>query len=420
MAEKATGPGQINDMRRRAEEKARENEAATREALSPEAAQRVAQELRVYKIKLEMQNEELRRAQLKLEASRARYFDLYDLAPVGYVTLNDYGLFLEAYLTTSTLLGVTGSAVAMKPLSGFIFREDQDIYYLQRKQVFDTGGPQVRDMRMVRKDGSLLWVRMEAIKALDADGAPVCRAMVSDITVHKEVEVLKDQFLGMVSHEMKTPLTIIIGGLKTVLTVGHKLSEEVRTSLMNDAYLEAESLSDLVQNLLELARVEAGRIVLHNQPVDIGRVLRDMKKKAGEQHPRHLFLIRCSAKVPRVVGDKTRLERVIYNLMDNAAKYSPEGSTVQTSCAVARKELVVGVEDRGGGISLVDQSRLFVPFERLGKDGPEFVGGTGLGLVVCKRLIEAHGGRIWVESQPGKGSTFFFALPLGRNGPPPT
>ncbi|MDO8691253.1 MAG: ATP-binding protein, partial [Dehalococcoidia bacterium] len=231
----------------------------------------------------------------------------------------------------------------------------------------------------------------------------------------REVEVLKDQFLGMVSHEMKTPLTVIIGGLKTILTVGPSLSEKVKKSLINDACLEAESLSDLVQNLLELNRAQAGRIVLHNQPVNMGQVLRDMRKKAEEQHPKHIFLIRCPAKLPRIVGDRTRLERVIYNLLDNAAKYSMEGSIVQASGSVARKELVVGVEDKGWGISLVDQSRLFVPFERLGKDGPEVVGGTGLGLVVCKRLIEAHGGRIWVESQPDKGSTFFFALPLERN-----
>ncbi|MDO8473140.1 MAG: PAS domain S-box protein, partial [Dehalococcoidia bacterium] len=193
MAEKRTPSVQRRDLCKQADKKARADTSATAEALSREAVELVAQELRLHQIELEMQNEELRRAQVELEAARARYFDLYVMAPAGYVTLSDKGLIMEANLTVSTLLGVARSALVKKPLSDFIFPEEQDIYYLQREKVFDTGKPQVREMRMVRMDGSLLWVRAEAIKALDADGAPVCRAMVSDITERKEV----DTYLAM-------------------------------------------------------------------------------------------------------------------------------------------------------------------------------------------------------------------------------
>ena len=132
-----------------------------------------------------MQNEELRRAQGELEASRARYFDLYDLAPVGYFTLSEQGLILEANLTAAGLLGVGRSALVKQPLTRFILPEDQDIYYRHRKQLFETGAPQVCELRMLRADAAPFWARLEATEAQDADGAPVCRAVMSDITAQQ-------------------------------------------------------------------------------------------------------------------------------------------------------------------------------------------------------------------------------------------
>ena len=145
-------------------------------------------ELQVHQIELEMQNEELRRAQQELEASRARYFDLYDLAPVGYLTLSEQGLILEANLTAATLLGVARDALVKQPLSRFILPEDQDIYYRHRKQLFETGAPQVCELRMVSADAAPFWARLEAARTQGADGVSVCRAVVSDITERKRAE----------------------------------------------------------------------------------------------------------------------------------------------------------------------------------------------------------------------------------------
>ena len=123
-----------------------------------------------------MQNEELRRAQGELEASRARYFDLYDLAPVGYFTLSEQGLILEANLTGAGLLGVARSALVKQPLTRFILPEDQDIYYRHRKQLFETGAPQVCELRMLRADAAPFWARLEATAAQDAEAARPCAA----------------------------------------------------------------------------------------------------------------------------------------------------------------------------------------------------------------------------------------------------
>jgi PAS domain S-box-containing protein len=187
----SSGRQAAQDLRRRAEEIARKKSARMPEnldVLSPKAARQLLHDLRVHQIELEMQNEELRRAQEALESSQARYFDLYDLAPVGYFTLSEKGLILEANLTAAGLLGVTRGALVKKPFTSFIVREDQDVYYRRRKQLFETGAPQVCELRLVKKDGDPFWARVEATAVKDADGAPMCRAAVSDITERKRVE----------------------------------------------------------------------------------------------------------------------------------------------------------------------------------------------------------------------------------------
>jgi PAS domain S-box-containing protein len=185
------------ELRKRAEEMAAEKTTSSPEnleALSPEETRRTLHELRVHQIELEMQNEELRTAQAELDAVRARYFDLYDLAPVGYCTLSETGLILEANFTAATLLGVARGALGKQPITRFILREDQDIYYLHRKHLFETGEPQVCELRMVKKDGAPFWARLEATAAQDTGGAPVGRVVMSDITERKRAEDVLRQF----------------------------------------------------------------------------------------------------------------------------------------------------------------------------------------------------------------------------------
>ena len=149
-------------LRRRAEEKARLDEEWALKTLSLEDAKNMFHELRVYQIELEMQNEELRRTQHELQASRARYFDLYDLAPIGYLALSEQGLILEGNLAAASMFGMERKSLLKKPISQFILREDQDVYYLHRKKVFETDELQMWEMRMVRADGSHFWARLLA------------------------------------------------------------------------------------------------------------------------------------------------------------------------------------------------------------------------------------------------------------------
>src|SRR5215831_15726106 len=154
--------GLTSELRRRAEEKLR-TEPAELERIGSQSQEvkELLHELQVHQIELELQNEELRRAQLELAASHERYFDLYDLAPVGYLTINETGLIQEANLTAANLLGVERSRLIKQPAARFIIKDDQNIYYRHRKEVLETRKPQVADLRMIRK-GNPFWTRLES------------------------------------------------------------------------------------------------------------------------------------------------------------------------------------------------------------------------------------------------------------------
>jgi PAS domain S-box-containing protein len=199
MANEDDPPEHAARLRRRAEEIARVRGASGAkniEALSPEEARRTLHELRVHQIELEIQNEELRRTQMELEESRARYVDLYDCAPVGYCTVSEQGLILEANLTVAGLLGEARGTLIKQRFTHFVLPEDQDIHYRHFKRLLETGAPQAWELRLLRKDTGPFWARMEMTAAQDADGRSVYRVVVSDIAERKLEEQEKAKIEG--------------------------------------------------------------------------------------------------------------------------------------------------------------------------------------------------------------------------------
>ena len=164
-----------------------------------------------------------------------------------------------------------------------------------------------------------------------------------------------------------------------------------------------------MNNLLELSRHQAGRLTLDKRTVSIREIADKAALAVGNQHPEHTISVNIPGELPPVIFDPVRLERILTNLIDNACKYSSEASEVRVFAWQDKNEITTGVSDHGVGIAAEDQEGLFEPFNRVGPAAR--TKGIGLGLVVCRRLVEAHGGRIWVESKPGEGSTFLFAFP---------
>jgi diguanylate cyclase (GGDEF)-like protein/PAS domain S-box-containing protein len=200
------------DLRRRAEQKLRANEANPEKSLSSEETQHLLHELRVHQIELEMQNEELRRAQEELEAVRVRYFDLYDLAPVGYIVLSEKGLILDANLRAATLFGLPRVDLLKSTLTRLIVSEDQDNYCRHRNRLFKTREPQVFELRLVKKDGAPFWARVEATAAQAADGAPICHAVLSDISERKQAEqTIKNswEYSESIVNTIREPLIVL-------------------------------------------------------------------------------------------------------------------------------------------------------------------------------------------------------------------
>ncbi|MFZ4695287.1 MAG: PAS domain S-box protein [Verrucomicrobiia bacterium] len=185
--------GAAADLRRRAEERlsqgAEDRGRKTEDGGRSEGeAQRVLHELRVHQIELEMQNEELRRTQEELEASKARYFDLYEMAPVGYLVLSENGLIEETNLTAATLLDVVRAQLVRRLFALFIFKEDQDLYYLHRKKIIESDERQICELRMVKRDGTSFWVSIEGALSRADGGTPTIHMLISDITVRKRAE----------------------------------------------------------------------------------------------------------------------------------------------------------------------------------------------------------------------------------------
>lgn len=271
--------------------------------------------------------------------------------------------------------------------------------------------PSDYEMSIMCKDGR---VRHLAVSRAEVtwNGQRQFETLYQDITERKKLDQLKDEFIGLVSHELRTPLTVITGAVNTVLSEGARLSLEETRQLLQDAALEADALSHLLGNLLELSRAQADRLFIYAEPTNLKNVVQNTVGKIRHRSSTHLFVVDMPKKLPLVYADQLRLERILYNLLENAVKYSPKGGTIRVFAKSEKQHLVTAVSDQGIGISLADQAKLFRPFQRLEEWNPDGVGGVGIGLLACRRLIEAHGGRIWVESEPTKGSTFFFTTPL--------
>jgi len=265
-----------------------------------------------------------------------------------------------------------------------------------------------------RKSGEVFPAEITTTFYKEKDEVIRVTSIVRDITERKKLDHLKDEFIGLVSHELRSPLTVIMGAINTALSEGERLSPEETRQLLQDAAWEAESLSHLLGNLFELARVQADRLFLYLEPVNIENVAKDIVERIRQQSSAHQFVIDFPKRLPKVRADQLRVERILYNLLENAVKYSPPGGEIRVFAKQESERLVTGVSDQGIGISLHDQAKLFGPFQRLEDSRLDGVKGAGLGLLVCRRLVEAHGGRIWVESEPGRGSSFFFTLPLGH------
>ncbi len=420
-----------------------------------EDIQGIIHDLQVHQIELEMQNDELHRTQQELHAERDKYSDLYDFAPVGYVTIGEKGMILGANLTMCTMLGVERRRLIGGPFSQFINRDDQSVFYCHRNKLIETRTKQTCELRIVKRDTSQFHAQMECIPVLDENGTlGQIRAAITDITDRKqaeetlrkshhelerrveertaellkvneqlksEIEERKQAEEGMarsekfaslsqlsagLAHELRNPLAVISSCSQFCLE-NNELKRLVRENFQI-IYRNSQRANHLIEGLLAFARPGS----LELEEVDVNELLSRMMQMAELESDRFGITVvkRLSEQIPKIMGDKGKLSQLFLNLIQNAIQaVSRKGKIVLESRIPPRDGTIeVSVVDDGAGIPEEYRSRVFDPFFTT-KDG-----GTGLGLSICHTIVEHHRGSIHIESGEETGTRVSVRFPIGK------
>ena len=410
--------------------------------LLSEDARQALHDLRVHQIELEIQNEELRRTQEELEASRARYFDLYDLAPVGYFTLSETGLILEANLNAATLLGVTRDNLIKQSLTRFIHPEDQDFFYQHCKHVFASSLQHVCELRLLKQNSTSFWVRLEAVATRTGDRLGAFRVVVIDITGLKNAEEERLELERRLQHAQKLEsLGVLAGGIAHDFNnLLMAITGNMDMALLN---LPRESsarpwLEQCVHATAHAAKLTRQMLAYSGKGSFIVEHL-DLSKVVSENA--HLFKValagtvtidlRLAAQLPAIMADAGQIQQVVMNLITNASEALGEQPGVVTIATdvmecdekylrlsrleekpSAGKFVVLMVRDTGCGMDQETSRRLFDPFFTTKFSG------RGLGMAAVMGIVRGHHGALLVESEPGKGTTIRVLFPLLETGMP--
>ena len=276
-----------------------------------------------------------------------------------------------------------------------------------------SGHEEVRDASVLNKEGLARWIRYAHAPIIDVDGdmdADV--VVVRDVTRERQTDELKADFVASVSHELRTPLTPIKGFLMTLLREDRDFAQDRRREYYKLMLMQSQRLERLIEDLLEVTRLEAGAGLVDATAIDAVDLVRQVVDRFTSEDPDRTVHVVAPDHAVYCRGDWMRVDQVLGNLLSNALRYAPPHEPVEVRLVPQGREVVFEVRDWGPGIPIDEQSRIFERFHRVGHYMTREPGGAGLGLYLAKRLVEAMGGRIWVSSRLGHGSVFSFALPV--------
>lgn len=419
-------PGWLDDLRRKAEALARGEHPS-----GQMGTDQLLHELSVHQAELEIQNEQLRETQLQLEDSRDQYISLYDLAPIGYLTIDPHASVSRANLKMAEMLGVERAKLIGFPFSRFVAEEDYRVYYSHINKTLGSGEIQVCELRLRAQDGTDVWVQMQSVSELFLHGSrPQLRAAIVDIKERKQAEQAlqqeaqrKDEFLAMLAHELRNPLAPIRNALELLRL--HSAGDPLIERECERIARQTHHMSRLLDDLLDMSRITHGKIQLRKMRMDL-REAADSAVQAHERQMRERELQFTFDRPPEPVwiyADPTRIEQVINNLLVNTVKYTNPGGSVCLSLTAipsqrdgSAPKAVLRLRDTGIGISAEMLPRVFDMFAQAGQSLDRPYGGLGLGLTLVRDLIGLHGGSVRAESGGvGCGSEFIVELPISMS-----
>lgn len=261
-------------------------------------------------------------------------------------------------------------------------------------------------------DHILRWVRAIGNLKADASGEfSSFTGVVMDVSELKKDEQRKNDFIGMVSHELKTPLTSMKGYIQVLLAISGKQEDAFTTSVLDKANRQIKKMTTMINGFLNLSRLEAGKINIEPQHFDMALLIREMEEESIAMISTHRVIF-APVETTEVFADRDKIGYIVTDLISNAVKYSTLESIINVACITINGMARVSVKDRGMGIKEEDIPNLFERYYRVKGGQMGSIGGFGIGLYLCAEIIRRHNGEIWVESELGKGSTFYFQLPV--------
>ena len=367
--------------------------------------------------RLQEQLDELARAHEEINASGRKLAMYVDRAPIAVFELYRDGTVISANPMAETMFGWPATQIEGRSLLRVLFPPDQPLLDEPRWQAFIANGLPLAGCRSpcVRRDGLEILCELSLTPLVGSEGETLSVIVhCADITRQEEAERLKKEFTSTLSHELRTPLTSIIGSLQLVNTgVMGEVGPDV-LDLTSVAERNAQRLLDLINDILDIEKIESGRFTLDLEPTALGELVGEASILNQGFAERYKVRIETSGleQPVRVMADRKRLLQVLTNLVSNAAKFSPEGGRVELSMQQNGGSVRVAIDDRGAGIPPEFRSRIFGRFAQADSVYTRKKGGTGLGLAISKRLTELMGGGIGFEDRDGGGTRFYIDLPV--------
>ncbi len=415
---KKNSPASAAELRSRAEIRLREQKTEEARPATEPDTQRLLHELQVHQVELEMQNEELMRAREEVEAALERYTDLYDFAPVGYFTLGRDGTIRQANFTGASLLGVERSRLVKRRFELLVAEDARPDFDAFLKRVFQGSAKECCEIALHTDGDKPLIVRIEATACEDGQE---CRAAMMDITERRGAEAALRglaaeldrsnsdlaQFAYIAGHDLQEPLHTITGFVELLRDRYKGQLDEKADKYIAYTVDGAKRMQQLIAALLAYCRVgiKGKELVLTDAQEPLARAMENLRFSIEEGGA-----VITQDAMPTIMADVSQLAQLFQNLIGNALKFRGERlPEIHIGAKRQDDHWLLSVRDNGIGIDPEQADRVFLVFQRL--HGRDKYPGSGIGLAICKRIVERHGGRIWVESEVGSGSVFLFTIP---------